>query len=237
MNGKNIINKNEKRSKIFSTIITTMLLLSTISAFIIAFAPTAMADATADFDPIIGPVGTIITVTGEGWTADELITAVTVGGGAAVHTLTVDGDGNLSGTITVPTQATGLKNIVITGNTSGEQTFTNAFTVIAIATVSTINFGVVGPSITVTLTGDDFVNPQEAVNWTFDAGTTDLELDSVTFVGVGSVTVAFTADALTGSAPSNVMPLTVTTDAEIATVDEIDFGVEDPSITVTLTGD
>jgi hypothetical protein len=108
---------------------------------------------TANFVPISGPVGTTITVTGAAWTALEVINPVTVGGIAATHTLTVDGAGALSGTITVPTVAVGLKDIVITGATSGARTFAGAFTV----TTATANFvpisGPVGTTITVTGTG------------------------------------------------------------------------------------
>ncbi|HXZ95299.1 MAG TPA: hypothetical protein VEG28_05270, partial [Dehalococcoidia bacterium] len=40
--------------------------------------------------------------------------------------------GALSGTITVPSVATGTESIVITGAVSGAQTFANAFTVTAL---------------------------------------------------------------------------------------------------------
>ena len=86
---------------------------------------------TATFDPTSGPVETMITVTGTGWVADDTINSVTVGGEAAAYTLTVKVDGNLEGTITVPDGLSpGDKDIVITGETSGEQTFLNTFEVI-----------------------------------------------------------------------------------------------------------
>ena len=91
-----------------------------------AFTVTAAATA---FDPVSGPVGTVIAVTGTGWVASEAITAVTVGGTTATHTLTVNASGNLTGNITVPTLAGGPKAIVITGNETSAQTFTGAFTV------------------------------------------------------------------------------------------------------------
>ena len=108
--------------------------------------------ATATFDPISGPVGTVIAVTGTGWVASDTISAVTVGGTTATHTLTVNGGGNLTGNITVPTLAVGLKTIVITGAASGAQTFAGAFTVTAAATFDPIS-GPVGTVIAVTGTG------------------------------------------------------------------------------------
>ena len=84
----------------------------------------------ANFEPATGPVGISIDVTGTGWTASENIISVTVGTVAATNTLSVDADGNLSGTITVPDGLLpGDKDIVIEGMNSGTQTFPNAFTV------------------------------------------------------------------------------------------------------------
>jgi hypothetical protein len=120
---------------------------------------------TGPFEPISGPVETEITVTDTGWEADEDITSVTVGGEAATHTLTVDGDGNLSGTITVPELDPGVKDIVITGATSGEQTFLNAFTVTATAAFDPTS-GPVETEITVTGTG-----------WVADEDITSVEFD------------------------------------------------------------
>jgi len=118
------------------------------------FADAFTVTATATFTPTHGPVGTVIAVTGTGWTGNETIAAgnVTVGNATATHTLTVNGAGELTGNITVPTLAVGLKTIVITGNTSGAQTFTDAFTVTAAATF-TPDEGPVGTVIAVTGTG------------------------------------------------------------------------------------
>ena len=110
--------------------------------------------AAATFTPISGPVGTLITVTGTGWTGNETIAGVgnvTVGGANATYSLTVL-NGALSGNITVPTLAVGLQTIVITGATSGAQTFPGNFTVTAAATFTPIT-GSVGTVITVTGTG------------------------------------------------------------------------------------
>jgi hypothetical protein len=88
--------------------------------------------ATVAFNPTSGSVLTEVAVTGTGWVADEVIDpdSVTVGVAEATHTLVVDVGGNLSGTITVPTGLDpGTHSIVITGATSGEQAFVNAFEV------------------------------------------------------------------------------------------------------------
>ena len=44
MDVKNMINKNEKRSKVMSSLVTAMLIISTLSAFFIAFVPVTSAD-------------------------------------------------------------------------------------------------------------------------------------------------------------------------------------------------
>jgi hypothetical protein len=86
---------------------------------------------SAAFDPSSGPVSTVSVVTGADWEPSETITGVTVGGLTATHTLTVDGIGAISGTITIPELDSGVYNIVITGSVSGTRIFTDAFTVVA----------------------------------------------------------------------------------------------------------
>jgi prepilin-type N-terminal cleavage/methylation domain-containing protein len=109
---------------------------------------------TATFNPTSGPVGTTINVTGTLWSSHENITSVIVGGKTANYNLSVDRNGNLSGTITVPTSLAvgGPYAVVITGSTSGVQTFSNAFTVTVIITTATFNptSGPVGTTINVT---------------------------------------------------------------------------------------
>ena len=93
---------------------------------------------TATFGQTSGPVGTVITVTGSGWAVSDIISGVTVGGVTATKTLSVNSSGNLSGTITVPTVTVGLKNIIITGNNTGSKTFTGAFQVTTVPTLTSI---------------------------------------------------------------------------------------------------
>jgi hypothetical protein len=93
---------------------------------------------TATFSTTSGPVGTVITVTGSGWAVSDTISGVTVGGVTATKTLSVNSSGNLSGTITVPTVTVGLKNIIITGNNTGSKTFTGAFQVTTVPTLTSI---------------------------------------------------------------------------------------------------
>ena len=117
--------------------------------------PSAPA-SMAIFNPTSGPVGTSIDVTGTGWVASENITSVEIGGEASTYTLTVDVDGDLSGTITVPDGLLpGDKGIVITGETSGEQTFADAFEVTTVTPTAIFDptSGPVGTSIDVTGTG------------------------------------------------------------------------------------
>jgi type II secretory pathway pseudopilin PulG len=102
------------------------------------------ADSYTIFYPLSGPSGIIVTVNGTGWAASETIdhtNGVTVGGTSATNTLAVDNSGALSGTITIPstmTAGTGGTpyDIVITGATSGSQTYQHAFTVTAALAVT-----------------------------------------------------------------------------------------------------
>jgi hypothetical protein len=98
----------------------------------VTLTPTFQGIIPASFNPIAGAYNTVITVTGTGWSASEVIAAgnVTVGGVLATHTLVVSAGGALSGTITVPIgAAAGLGAITITGSVTTIQTYTGAFTV------------------------------------------------------------------------------------------------------------
>ena len=89
-----------------------------------------ITNVTATFSPSSGPVGTMMTVSGTGWAGSDTISSVTLGGISATKSLTVDSNGNLSGTITVPASApTGLQTIIITGANTGVKTFTGVFKV------------------------------------------------------------------------------------------------------------
>jgi len=81
------------------------------------------------FNPNSGPVGTVTMVVGSGWGSSETISNVTVGGTIAAYTLSVDNSGNISGGITVPSIGIGDQPIVISGSSSGDKVFNNAFMV------------------------------------------------------------------------------------------------------------
>jgi hypothetical protein len=97
---------------------------------------TPLAEPTAVFEPVSGPVETLVTVNGTDWATEETIASVTVGGEPVVDpALQVSTTGNLTGSITIPAGlAPGACDIVIEGDTSGSQTFPEAFTVTATAT-------------------------------------------------------------------------------------------------------
>lgn len=112
--------------------------------------------ASANFTPITGATSTVVTVTGAGWTASDPITSVTFSTPltAATYSLTVDGNCNLTGTITVPVGLTaGLQTIVITGTGTGAVTSTGAYTAVAPSATFSPTKGPVGTVITVTGSG------------------------------------------------------------------------------------
>jgi type II secretory pathway pseudopilin PulG len=87
------------------------------------------------FNPSSGPTGTVITVpAGSGWSSTDTSFSVTIDSiPVLTNTLTVNGSGSLTGTITVPSGvAAGFQTIIITGNsTHNSQKFVNAFNVTA----------------------------------------------------------------------------------------------------------
>ena len=84
---------------------------------------------TAKFTPNSGEITNIIAVTGKGWSADETISSVTIGGVDAPFNLIVDDTGALNGSLTVPGLIDGSWNVIITGSVTGAITFPGAFTV------------------------------------------------------------------------------------------------------------
>jgi len=135
---------------------------------VLSFSMTKAAPALADgqstlFSPEYGTEGTSITVSGSGWGTPDTINDVTVGGIPATnYSLSVDSDGRLLGTITVPHHVTGgWQDIVITGSNSGTHTFSNVF--IVQTAIFSPDSGPVGTSITVT--GDGWM-AYELINHT-----------------------------------------------------------------------
>jgi hypothetical protein len=84
---------------------------------------------TAKFVPDSGEVGDLVAITGAGWTANEIISAVSVGGVPAQNELTVDDIGSLSGTLNIPQLNAGTWSIIITSSVSGTHKFAAAFVV------------------------------------------------------------------------------------------------------------
>jgi hypothetical protein len=86
---------------------------------------------SAVFTPNTGVAGTSIVVTGYKWPIGETINIgnVTIGSSISTHALTVNSKGEITGTITCPSIAVGVKDVVINGTIAGVRTFTNAFTV------------------------------------------------------------------------------------------------------------
>jgi hypothetical protein len=125
------------------------------------------------FTPTHGPIGQSITVNGPNYDAGDTITGVTVGGTPASHTLTVDGSGVLSGTITCPVISSGLTDIIIAASVTGTLTYTDAFTVDSPVTAFSPDYGVVGSSITVS-----------GIGWPIS--------DTITGVTVGGVSASHT---------------------------------------------
>jgi len=99
-------------------------------AAVVLLSKSASGKVTASFTPTSGLPGTVVTVGGAGWKPSESITRVTVGGYNSIYSLHVDAEGSLSGSITIPQAASGVKSIVITGEESGAQTFEKAFTML-----------------------------------------------------------------------------------------------------------
>ncbi|MBN2239050.1 MAG: Ig-like domain-containing protein [Dehalococcoidales bacterium] len=159
-------------------------------------------DPTASFNPTSGPVGTEVTVTGSNWEASETINPVTVGGETATHTLSVDGSGNLGGTLTIPSLSDGQQTVVITGSVSGGQTFTDAFEVTSGGgggggPTAVLN-PVAGPVGTeVMVTGSDWGASESISQVTVggETATNSLTVNAVGFLS-GSITVPELTDGL-----------------------------------------
>jgi hypothetical protein len=104
--------------------------------------------------------GDTINVTGTNWTASTAIDSVTVGGAAATNTLSVNGSGVVSGTITVPAgAATGLGSIAIV---QGALSSNTGLTILGTRTLA-LSPANGGPGTTVSVTGSNW-DPTAAIS-------------------------------------------------------------------------
>jgi len=87
----------------------------------------ASAAPTITLNPTSGPAGTVVQVTGSGYTPNGDIDA-TLWNGTSAYTFTADANGQLSTTETVPPVAPGLYQFIVTDSTTQSST-TTQFTV------------------------------------------------------------------------------------------------------------
>ena len=150
---------------------------------------------SATFVPTSGQAGINLTVSGSGWAAFETISSVTIGGTTATSTLTVNSSGALSGIVIVPSISTGAKDVVITGSSSGAQTFASAFRVLS-ATFNPIS-GLVGTNLTVTGAG---WAASETISSVIVGGTTATNTLTVNSSGTLAGTITVPSNLSTGGA-------------------------------------
>lgn len=119
---------------------------------------------TASFDPATGPVGQLVNVTGAEWSTPQTF-EVTLSGTSAPNTLSVDGSGNLTGTITVPQKVSGRYDWRITGSTDGEKVFNGAFQLIPSATFLPV---ITAPGLKVAVTGNGYAANESISGFSVD---------------------------------------------------------------------
>jgi hypothetical protein len=167
--------------------------------------------------PATGPSGTVVDVTGAGWSPSETITSVTVGGVTAIHTLTVNTTGKLSGRITIPQLNDGAQTVVIAGSKTGIKTFSKAFTV----TTVTVQWTLMTSTPTTLAVGKEVGTPE----WILMGSTTlavGKEVGTPTWILMGSTTLAVDKEvgtptwALMGSTTLAVGKASVVPPAEVS---------------------
>jgi hypothetical protein len=118
-----------------------------------------VARASAYLYPNNGQVGAAVHVLG-GWAPSEVITSVTVGGVPAAYSLTVNANGVVHGTFTIPAAATGAQDVVITGSVCGARTFTRVLSVVEDFCTPMV---AVGPGFTAGLLSDGTITTSTPV--------------------------------------------------------------------------
>jgi len=151
------------------------------------FSATAVFNVTssAKIDPVTGPVGTTVTVTGSSFGSSGAITITF--NSTPVAAVTADAAGSFSTTFAVPQSAAGARPVVVT---DGTRSATFSFAVTASVTVNPTT-GYVGSSITVNGTGFTS-NGQISIKYD---GT---QVASATSNAVGSFAVVFNAPVSKG---------------------------------------
>lgn len=179
------------KTKSLATLILTIMLVATLPLTLLI--PTAYAAAAIALTPTSGPCGTVVLVTGTGYTADlaaltltfgGLTTAWTAGGGT-----TSTGALTTGSTFTVPSTTSGTYTVVVS-DAAGD-TASASFTITAVTLKISPTSGPTGNTILVSATG--FL-PLAAVTGTF--GAVSVTLDPSTADDDGYLYTRFTSAEL-----------------------------------------
>ena len=211
----------------------------------VPFTVTPPAPTLTTVSPNSGAQGTSVPVT---LTGTNFVTGATVNpgnSGITVSGVTVASSTQITATFTiVSTAATGTNNITVTttGGTSGGQPFTVKPPAPTLTTVSP-NSGAQGGSVSVTLTGTNFVTGATAVN----PGNSGITVSGVTVVSATQITATFTISGTSATGANNVtvttnggtsngVPFTVNPPAPTLTTVSPNSGAQGTAVSVTLTG-
>jgi hypothetical protein len=213
-----------------------------------ATATFTMNVASISLSPATGPVGTSVTVSGQGFAASSAITATFGGSAVTLSGVTSTGSsGSFSGaTFTVPSSSAGSKSVVITDASShfGSATFTITTPSISLNPAN----GDVGTVVTVT--GSNFI-ANSIIIIKFDSSTQSTTPSTVTATGTGSFSATFTvpnsvygSHTVSGtdgvnsaSATFTVSPI-ITTKSAVASSLSLQYSVTQPNsfVVIVVTG-
>ena len=125
------------------------------------------ATPTITISPTSGLPGTVVTVTGSGFSANETGVRITFDGSPVTSAVSVDSLGNWSGTFTVPTAALGPHAVSAFGSITPSGVVPNVFFTLVNPSLS-ISPASGPPGTSVTVTGSGFGASETGITITFD---------------------------------------------------------------------
>jgi hypothetical protein len=218
------------KTKSLATLILTIMLVATMPLTLLT--PTAYAATTITLSPTSGPCGTVVSVTGTGYTENLAALTLTFGGIPITNTWTTTSTGAIitGSTFTVPSTTPGTYTVIVSDAAGNSASAT--FTITAVTLTIYPTSGPTGNTILVSATG--FLPESTISTATFGVADVKSSLSSLAVDEDGAIYVTFPSASLTAPTTYPSSKSVVLTDSS-GNRGTATFSLTRPSITLSPT--